>query len=175
MFNFMEKIKQIESEFNISKAVDYLEKENCGINEYLRIMFMITYFLKEGEYTEEEYKYYVTYLRKYFQILSIRFSNNSEYLFYMGIIISMGEWYFNVGIEVAEAMKRKANLLEPDNELYQWIRYDDLDMREKDNKNKVRIYAKRILGNEKITEELSSKGLLGQYITGMLEFLLSSQ
>ena len=166
----MEKINQIEIEFNIPKAIDYLKEKKIGLNEYLRIMFMITYFLKEDTYTDIEYESYVTYLRKYFHKYHKKFSNNPEYLFYMGNIISMGEWYFNIELKQAIAMIKKASLIEPNNNLYQWI---NCDLCIKDSK-KQQIYAKKILEDKEAISQLSSKGLLGQYIIGMLECLSSS-
>ena len=162
----MLELNKIEESLDIPKAIEYIaDNQNKNIINYLRVLFVITYFLKEEPYNEKEYLLYTDYLKKIFLESSKKYSDNAEFLFYTGFIISMGEWYFNLTFEQSVEMMTKASEIEPKNELYQWVYFFYLD-----KKNKKKEYAKHLLGKKTIQKELYSKGLLGIYIYGIIEY-----
>lgn len=82
----------------------------------------------------------------------------------------ISEWYFDIDIEEAQSMMKKASEIEPDNILYKWANYSDLDMREARNKEKMTRYAKRTLSESGVERDLKSKGALGKHLWDSLEY-----
>ena len=100
----------------------------------------------------------------------LSFSENPEYLFYIGQIACISEWYYDIETEEAQSMMKKASELEPNNILYNWANFNYLDMRNSHNKAKMILYAKQALSESKVREELKCKGSLGTYILSSLEY-----
>ena len=59
----MLELNKIEESLDIPKAIEYIaDNQNKNIINYLRVLFVITYFLKEEPYNEKEYLLYTDYL-----------------------------------------------------------------------------------------------------------------
>jgi hypothetical protein len=126
--------------------------------------------LVEEQYDPNDHNYFAGLLKKYFIESYAKFSNNPDYLFYIGRIACISEWYFDIEIEEAQKMMKKASELKPDNILYRWANFSDLDMRESSNKEKMILYAKQALSEPGVKKELKSKGALGKYIWDSLDY-----
>jgi hypothetical protein len=149
---------------------DTIRKNDSNVDAYLSMNYLLMNLLVEEHYDPNEHDYYAGLLKKYFIESYAKFFNKPEYLFFIGKIASISEWYFDIELEEVQRMIKKAANLEPENILYQWSNYSDLDMRDSHNKEKIILYAKQALSEPKVKEELKSKGALGKYLWDSLEY-----
>lgn len=131
---------------------------------------MLMNLLVEEKYSASEHDFYAALLKKYFLESYAKFSSNPMFLFYMGKIATLSEWYFDMDIREAQTMMKEAARLEPENQLYQWGSYSGLDPRMEENRAKISSFAQCLLSDDKVIEELKSKGSLGLYILNELRF-----
>src|SRR6056300_271624 len=138
---------------------------------FLRVMFVLLDLLVEGQYTQEEHDYAAKKLKEIFDKSNQKFSANAEFLFFSGIIIYIGEWYFGMeSVEPATAMLKNAMRMEPDNTLYKWGYYSRIDQRPEQNIDLRLQLSEQLLSKETSTLDwLKSKGRLGKYVWGTLE------
>lgn len=154
----------------IALMQETINQNSNSIDAYLSMNYLLMNLLVEEQYDPNDHDYYAGLLKKYFTESYAKFSDNPEYLFYIGQIACISEWYFDIEIEEAQSMMKRASELNPDNMLYKWAHYSDLDMREASNKEKMILYAKEALSEPKVKEELKSKGALGNYLLSSLEY-----
>ena len=77
----------------------------------------------------------------------------------------MSEWFFNIHVKDYQQMFEKSQRLDPENLLYRYNYYLSLDKSDPTNNKKIRDYASKILQDDSIiTNELHSKGALGEYL-----------
>lgn len=172
--NWKEQLSEIENskdwKYAIALMQEVIRENSKDIDAYLMTNYLLMNLLVEEQYNLDEHDYYAGLLKKYFIESYTKFSNNPEYLFYIGQIASISEWYFDIEIEDVQNMMKQASKIEPDNILYKWVNFRELDMRDSCNKKKMILYAKQVLSNLKIKEELKSKGALGKYLLNSLEY-----
>lgn len=172
--NWKEKLSKFEQIKDWRSAItmmqDTISKNDSNVDAYLSINYLFMNLLVEEQYAPSDHDYYAGLLKKYFIESYAKFSNNPEYLFYIGQIASISEWYFDIEIQEAQSIMKKASELEPNKILYKWANYCDLDMRESCNKIKMILYAKEVLSINEVKEELKSKGALGKYLLDLLEY-----
>lgn len=103
-------------------------------------------------------------LMEYFSVSKENFKDNSEYLFFMGVIGHIAEYYFGQkDLSLARSMTKKSVELEPENKIYKWQYL--LDVGTKESIKQARQLAKEILeegSNEK--RWLEHRGFPGNYI-----------
>lgn len=95
---------------------------------WVRIIFLLHNILLEvhsREYESQGLKHeeLAAKLLHYFNESSVRFKENPEFLFFVGMILPIAEWYFGQKSgdkTLADEMRRKAETLEPTNRLYRW-------------------------------------------------------
>jgi hypothetical protein len=88
---------------------------------YIRIIYLIHNILVEEEYPHNEHDGMADLLKRYFDESYERFSNDAEYLFFIGKILHIAEWYFGIeNINLANELQKKAMNMEPGNLLYEW-------------------------------------------------------
>ena len=116
---------------------DTISENDSNVDAYLSMNYLLMNILVEEQYDPNDHDYYAGLLKKYFIESYAKFSNNPEYLFYIGQIACLSEWYFDIEIEEAQSMMIKASEFESGNILYKWANYSDLDMRELYNKEKI--------------------------------------
>ena len=148
--------------------------ENVDKNDpevFLRILFLLLDLLVEGQYTQEEHDYAAKKVKEIFNKSNQKFSKNAEFLFFSGIMIYTGEWYFGMeSVKSAKAMLESAMRMEPDNTLYKWGYYSRIDQRPEQNTDLKLKLSEQLLFNETSRLDwLKSKGLLGKYVLGTLE------
>jgi hypothetical protein len=102
----------------------------------------------------------------YFNEWKEKFSNNSNYLFFIWFILHIAEWYFWIDDELKKnedrlrfKMQKKALKLEPDNKLFRWsIEHS------KWNKYKAKELKNEVLNDKKYTDFLNSYGFAWEYL-----------
>ena len=147
---------------------DVIKEDPKNLKAYLLANYLLMNLLVEENPAESKVDFYEQLLKKYFKESYSLFCNNAEYLFFMGRIVAMSEWYVDLQLEDAEKMVHKSYELEPDNILYKWIPLDDLSDVNYLNP-KVVEYAQLVLQEDSpIKNILSTYGSLGQYLLGMM-------
>jgi len=168
---YKNQLNKIEINNDWKSAIILLENaiqfNDDSIEIYIRVLFVLLDVLVEERYTRQEHDILSSSLKKYFEVSYKKFFDNAEYLFFMGFLIPIAEWYFGVdNINKAYEMQKKAWEQEPRNTLYEWA------YRFSDPKDKIAasFLARQLLNqNAKKMDTLKSNGKVGQYIIGMLE------
>ncbi|HAR72097.1 MAG TPA: hypothetical protein DCR77_01620 [Flavobacteriaceae bacterium] len=172
--NWKEQLLKFEQSKDWKSAIalmqETINQNSSNVDAYLSMNYLLMNLLVEEQYDPNDHDYYAWLLKKYFIESYAKFSDNPEYLFYIGRIACISEWYFDIEIEEAQSMMKRASELKSDNMLYKWAYYSDLDMRVASNKEKMILYAKQALSEPKVEKELRSKGALGKYIWDSLEY-----
>lgn len=170
--NWENKISLLEQSNDWKSAIQLLDRVGGNDPEiYLRVMFLLLDLLVEGQYTQEEHDYAAKKLKKYFDESNLKFSDDPAYLFFVGIMAYIGEWYFGMeNVEPATAMLENAVRIEAYNPLYQWGYYSTIDQRPEQNTDlKLQLSEQLLFKETSKLEWLKSKGLLGKYVLGTLE------
>jgi hypothetical protein len=151
---------------NTTAFIDEILSEQAGNPEaWVRALYLLHNILLE-EHPEKaglDRKLLEMKLLTYFNDSRVRFTNNAEYLFFMGVIGRIAEWYWGEkNIDFAKAMSLKAHQLEPANKLFEWGALSPL--RNKKDCERCVFLAKSILAGSLEKEWLESKGFPGRYI-----------
>jgi len=179
-----EKVKILEQHDDFDVAVFFLEqviKENPDdVDAYIFMLFRLMDTIVEhachfsnvsrtpvsdikSKYYDTKEDYYESLAKRYFKEGYAKFSDNAEFLFYVGITAAMSEWYFGIETQDYERMLDKALLLDPDNFLYKSLYYKGLDMKRESNKEEVVKYAQEVLYHEsRIKNIVADKGAAGE-------------
>lgn len=155
-------------------AINFMQnviaKNPDDLDACLSINYLLMNLLVEEDYDATKQNFYAALLKKYFDISYAKFADNPEYLYYMGRIAAMSEWYVGLDIEDVQEMLQKAAFLDPENPVYQWVYYGNFEKDYKKNKDKIVAYAQLIFQeNSPIKEILIKKGALGNYILSMMQ------
>jgi len=173
--NWKEQVSEIESHFGFHEQRDWtpdiefirnlVDKYPNNVEVYIRAIYAIHNILLEENYPDEKIDEWTALLQKYFNESYHKFSENAEYLFFVGKILYIAEWYFGLDDDLkpikkrlAFKMQKKASDKEPDNILYEWAyRFSLWD--------KTAVYlANQIIEHHKEKIDwLKSKGFPGQY------------
>ncbi len=168
------KLQAIEQEYDWRNAIDLMEEaiSKTDLSQELsyRILFLLAYFCSDLPHNQQELKQASEKLKKYLQI-SDRFAHDPEYLVFSGVTIYLA--YFYIGYDSpVEAVNRikKAIQINSDNIFYQWL----LNFVEDQDPDKNKSYKNELLKNmlkdeNNYMEWLKSKGLVGEYLLGMME------
>ena len=140
------------------------------LDAYLNVNYFLMNLLIEEEYDDKDQLFYAGLLKKYFLESYSKFSTEPEYLFFIGIIACLGEWYYDITVEEAICLMKQAQLREPNNLLFKWAEYIDFDIRDHNSKKKMIAFAKIALANSELHALLSSKGILGKYQLHNLQY-----
>jgi hypothetical protein len=168
--NWKIRLKKYEDDKNWKAVIDlmiYTINTNPNdVEVYVYFIYLLHNILMEEDYLESEHNYISSLLKQYFDDSRKRFAENAEYLFFIGKILYIGEWYFDLDddfkpVEEKEAfrMQKKASEIEPGNILFEWAYRFSL------GDSTARSLAKEILShNQTIIVWLKSKGFPGEYI-----------
>ena len=135
--NWKEELSKIESNFGYHKKMDwkpavklvknFIEKYPNDMEVYIRVIYLIHNILVEEDYPDDAHDEMADLLKNYFEKSYILFSENTEYLFFIGKILYIAEWYFGLDDDskpmtdrLACKMQKKAMDEEPGNILYEW-------------------------------------------------------
>lgn len=161
----------IEQQRDLNKAIQYLkENDEKNLDTYLRVIFMLLDFLVDGQYTEDKHDFISLEIKKIFEEAKSKYSDKSEFLFFSGIMIYIAEWYFGTEtLDEATTMLKKAMDSEPENILYKWGYYSITDQRAEINTETKFFLSKEILEKDSLLKWIENKGLLGEYLKGIIE------
>jgi len=190
--HWKKKVRILEQQDDFDVAIFFLErviKEHPeDVDAYIFILFRLMDTIVEHachfsnvsqspvsdikkEYYDSKEDYYESLAKKYFKEGYAQFSHNADFLFYVGITAVMSEWYFGIDRKDYEMMLDKAMLLEPDNLIYKYLYYRDLDQTIVNNKREIVEYANSVLSeNSPIKKALINKGAVGEYWLGILTY-----
>lgn len=101
-------------------------------------------------------------LQKWFTEANAKFAASAEYLFFVGRICFISEWFFGLkDTTQATAFQEKAYVLEPGRKLYKWAYYMAIGQ-------EYQNLAKEILSNTKEIKWLKERGFPGEYVLEQL-------
>ncbi len=167
--DWKQKLEMFEDKRDWKSAIEHMIKVLTDHSEdpeaWVRILYLLHNVLLEEDpevagLNEDELE---KTLIKYFQKSRIKFSENPEYLFFMGVIGHIAEYYWGEKTDdFATAMSKKAVELEPNNTLYKWgALTSDYCKSECEQK---KMLAKIILDDSSKKIWLQQKGFPGRYI-----------
>jgi len=150
----------------IALAQDVIYNNNNNVEAYIRVIYLIHNILVEEDYPDSEHDYMAHLLKHFFNESIDKFSENAEYLFFIGKILHISEWYFGIfDSKLAFEFQRKAMEKVPGNLLYEWAYRFSCE-----NDNVVGYLANQLIENEKVSIKwLNSKGFPGNYVLRHLE------
>lgn len=157
---------------DISDQIRKITSNNTNnVQVYIRAIYLLHHILLEEPHTSFEENKLTILLKKIYIHSSNLFSENAEYLFFIGKILYIAEWYFGLNDDLKDIhdrlafkMQRKAFEKEPNNKLYEWAYKFSL------NDKSTNVLAAQILSNEKEKIKwLKSIGFPGEYIIQCLE------
>ena len=133
----------------------------------IRVIYLLHNALTEEDYLEVEHGELSALLQKAFNKSFKKFSNNAEYLFFIGKILYIDEWLFGIDDEkkplkekLAFQMQLKSHEMEPDNMLFEWALIFS-----EERFGKAVILAKELLQEDNQWNQwLQEKGFPGKYI-----------
>lgn len=165
-------LKYLEEKKEWDTAIEFMQdvinEEPKNLKAYLLTIYLLMNLLVEENHDESKHDFYENLLKKYFKESYNLFGNNAEYLFFMGRIAVMSEWYVDLEFEDAEKMLRKSHELEPDNILCKWINFGYLSIENYKN-SEIVSYAQLVLQEDSpIKNILSTYGSLGEYVLEMM-------
>jgi hypothetical protein len=174
--NWKEQLSEVEKHFGCHEKRDWkpaieivkkiVKKYPYNVEVYIRTIYLIHNILVEEEYQNDEHDKMADLLKKYFETSYRLFSENSEYLFFIGKILHIAEWYFGLDNDkLAIEMQKRAMEQEPGNLLYEWA------YRLSCSGDIVEGYiANQLIEHEKEKVEwLKDKGFPGSYILEHLQ------
>lgn len=174
--SWKEQLTEFERNKEWDMAIAYMQniiaKNPDNLDAYLSINYLLMNLLVEEDYNRFKHDYYASLCKKYFTESYAKFHANPKYLFYIARIACMSEWYFDIELETIEEMLQKAMVLDPNNLVYQWTYYADLNQSNALDKDKIIKYYSIVLQkNSPIKNELKLLGALGEYILSMMEHI----
>ncbi len=167
--NWQEQLKQYEKNKEWNKAID-LMKETIVFNPddawvYIQTIYLLHNILLEEDYPEEKQGDLTVLLQKYFEDSCIKFSEDPEYLFFIGKILHVAEWYFGLDDNsMAINFQEKAMKMRPNNLLFEWAyRFSCPEDQSAD------FLAYQLMSEKSTIDWLKSKGFPGAYILEHLQ------
>lgn len=151
----------------INTVLESLSLHPDDVWAYIHAIYLFHYLLVEDDYSDDKQAYLEVLLRKSFYASKEKFTDDVEYLFFVGQILYIAEWHFGLdNNDLAFEFQQKANSLQPDNLLYQWAVYhQSFETVMEANKLASDITNK----HPEITEYLAKKGIPGLYVLGFIE------
>ena len=169
-------ILEIESHLDLRKKMNWnssilsikriIEQNSNDMDMYIRAIYITHHILLEEDATNCERNKLEPLLKKTFDKSYNMFCENAEYLFFIGKILHIAEWYFGLNDEkLAVSMQKKAMDKEPCNLLYEWAYRLSCE-----NDIVADFLASKIIDyeNDKVNW-LKSKGFAGNYILEHLQ------
>jgi len=173
--NWREELENFEKSKSWKPATELLREiidtSHNDVESYVRMIYLLHNILLEEDYPETEKEKIKELLKQYFEEANSKFCDNSEYLFFIGKILYIAEWYFGINDDfkplqekTAFKMQKKAFEKEPENILFEWAYRFSL------NDQIAGYLAEQILLYEETKIKwLTSKGFPGCYILESLK------
>lgn len=123
--NWQKQLTEYETKKEWDKAISLMNNAIAFNSSdkwlYIHVIYLFHNILLEEDYPEDKQEELARLLQKYFEESRLKFSEDSEYLFFIGKLLHIAEWYF--GLEdnrLAFEFQKKAMEKEPSNLLYEW-------------------------------------------------------
>jgi hypothetical protein len=150
----------------IQRLANIIKQDSNNVEATVYLIYVFHNVLLEVNDERIDKKQIAHELKKLFNESNEQFSNSPEYLFFVGSIVYIAEWYFGIDEDrkeirsrLAFRMQYKAYELEPANDLYQWGFKFSLSLPDAPE------LARKILEPGSIWPDwLNSRGLPGKYI-----------
>jgi len=169
--NWKKELNEFEENEKWPEAIDLLQevidRDPDNKDAYIRMIYLLHNILVDQDYSKTilMHNYLEALLAKYFHESYLKYSSDSEYLFFIGTIMHIAEWYFGQKDEsLALSLQKRAMELEPDNALF---RYGYLFSAESD-KAELNDLANEIVYVSKYPQWAESKGYPGRYVMGLV-------
>lgn len=173
-------LEQYEEAKNWKLSIQFLEQvihENPNLIEaYIRIIYLLHHVLLEenGEDQGLDDSMLEKKLEHYFNTAQIKFIDNAEYLFFVGKIMHVAEWYFGKNTDavakLALSMQKKASEIEHSNILYKWSYLYSMSKPGTFTQQKATLAQQILYKSPYIIDWLKSKGLPGKYVLRSLQW-----
>lgn len=175
--NWSNKLETLERNKDWESAIVLMQKtisnKSENVEAYIRTIYLLHNILVEEDYPKKNHFFVEKLLKKYFKESKQKFSQNSEYLFFIGKILFISEWYFELddshkplNDQLAFNMQKKAFEKEPENTLYEWAYVFS-----KNDKKKAFILSKDLLNDKStVLSWLKTKGFPGEYLIQSLKY-----
>lgn len=170
VMNWKKQLEEYEDRKDWQSAIEILQKvidENSDKSEaYTRMIYLLHNILVEEDHSSLDIHCLENKLKHYYDESVKKFSEDAEYLFFIGKITHIAEWYFGINdrtnaIEKSTAfsMQKKALEKESNNVLFEWAYRLSL------GDPLAGYLADQILGyGDEVLVWLKSKGFPGKYI-----------
>lgn len=143
-----------------------LANNSDDASAYLIYSYFIMNILAEEDYSEEQGEKYQPLLKNNFKLGIEKYSNDSSFLLFSGIIAYMSEWYLDLDIVDARRMLEKAYEENPHDRITNWV-YNIYVLNKYDSETIV--LSKEILEDKNLQEYLISYlSIIGNYILGLI-------
>lgn len=167
--HWKEELESLERRKHWSDAVVFINKTTAknrdNVEVHVRAIYLLLNLLLEEDYAAYnlEHNSLAKLLKQYFDETYERFSNNAEYLFFIGYFMGIAEWYFGQDtLDLSHQMLKKATELKPENALYEWgykfALGDEL----------AGYLATKLIADSETIKWLESKGSPGEYIINVI-------
>jgi hypothetical protein len=183
MEHWSEKLSAIESTFGhreqrswmpaIEQAQQIWADFSGEVEVKVRVLYLLHHILVEEAYPAEEHDPMASLLERYFRESYAQCAENAEYLFFIGKILYVAEWYFGLDDDakpttdkLAFQMQMKAFQKEPDNPLYVWA----CAFSNNEPARSSALAAALLSADSPWPGWLKAKGFPGQYILEALEY-----
>jgi len=164
-------LEVLEKSGDAKGAVLLLERNDISESElYLRVLFLLLDWMVEGQYSELERLFGYGKIQDIYSVAKLKFSDDSEFCFFCGIMIYWCEWCFGLdSVDAGTLMLDTAMRKEPDNILFKWGYISEINQRIDVNTRLKKELSRQILFKEpQAIKWLKSKGLLEEYVFGLL-------
>lgn len=134
---------------------------DIAIETIYRLLDFLLYakYESDAEYDEIARTLYDQFVNSY-----SKFSDDAEYLFFVGYFMALGEWYFGQDdLTLSHEMLRRAAEIEPHNLLYAWGYHFST------GGPNGKVLTQQIYSEPEILKFLMSKGLAGKYMIEAIE------
>lgn len=165
----IEKIQELESNGEIVNAISILENYTIlNENFTIRLIFNYWYILIEPEfdYLNIDHNIIEVKLKTLFTNAYTQFKNSPKFIFFIGYLISLTDWYFNMPEKISLEFINKAIEKQPANLLFKWGLKMQKTANELENDEDYKILLNSLQHN--INEYFSEKGLLENYFRNLI-------
>jgi tetratricopeptide (TPR) repeat protein len=166
----LERLEKNKEWLKAIRLLDHVIEESPDeVEPYVRVIYLIHNLLVEEDYESYglNHDYLASLLLNYIQVSFGKFENNPEYLFFVGIILHIAEWYFGQDdVELALLLQKKAVQMEPQNALYDFSYSFSMS-----NKARSEELAKQLSADGSTLAWLKTKGFPGEYVLGIIDWV----
>jgi hypothetical protein len=172
--DWKKQLELFEHDQDWKSAIDLVkgmaETEQGDVEVYIRAIYLLHHVLVETQYSKSGKDEAEKLLKYHFNYANHKFSDNSEYLFFVSKLLYIAEWLFGIDDNlkpledrIAFKMQKKAHEIEPDNLLFEWAyRFSLRDAF-------AGRLAQQIINEHSKLDWLRSKGFPGEYVLSSLK------